>query len=252
MIEHPVVMVTGASKGIGAATAIAFAHAGFEVCVNYQHDRAGAEETVRQCEALGVRAFACQADVSDPGAVRDMFARCDAKLGPVTCLVNNAGIIGGASKLPDLIPENLRNTFATNVFGTIYCLQEAAQRMRRDQDGAGGTIINMSSIAATLGSPGEYVHYAASKGAVETLSIGAAKELGPLGIRVAAIRVGATDTDLHAREGNPDRPAAVAAVTPLGRIATPRDIAEAAVWLASPKAQFVSGTVLTVAGALAP
>ncbi len=250
--ERPVVLVTGASKGIGAETALAFAKAGYDVCVNYQHDEAGASRTVSKCLEHKGKAFASRADVSDPDSVDAMFAACDETLGPVSCLVNNAGIIGGATTLSELRPANLQATFATNVFGAIYCLQRAAQRMRIDRGGKGGTIINVSSIAATLGSPGEYVHYAASKAAVETLTIGAAKELGPLGIRVAAIRVGTTATDLHEREGNPDRPEKIAKVTPLGRIAQPRDIAQAAVWLGSPEASFVSGTVLTVAGGFTP
>ncbi|WP_425039463.1 SDR family oxidoreductase [Primorskyibacter sp. S187A] len=252
MTDRRIALVTGASKGIGAATAVLFARSGYDVCVNYRADAEGAKRTVSQCEAQGARALAVQADVSAPSEVASMFDTCDAELGRITCLINNAGIIGGASALDDLTPDALRDTFATNVFGTIYCLQEAIRRMRCDTGGAGGTIINMSSVAATMGSPGEYVHYAASKGAVETLTIGAGKELGPLGIRVAALRVGTTATDLHAREGNPDRPAAVAQATPLGRIATPDDIAEAALWLASRQAQFISGTVLTVAGALSP
>ena len=252
MKDRPIVLVTGASKGIGAATALAFAKVGYDVCVNYHGDAAGADATVARCDAEGVRAHAIQADVADRSAVSRLFAECDAALGPISCLVNNAGIIGGTSTLTDLDPDALAATFATNVFGLVYCLQEAAFRMGTDRGGVGGAIINMSSLAATLGSPGEYVHYAASKGAVETLTIGAGKELGPLGIRVSTIRVGTTATDLHAREGNPDRPATVAAATPMGRIATPEDIAQAAVWLASPMAGFVSGTVLTVAGGLSP
>ncbi|MFN3170357.1 MAG: SDR family oxidoreductase [Hyphomicrobiales bacterium] len=253
MTKRAVVLVTGASKGIGAATALAFSEAGYDVCVNYQRDGSGAAQTVAKCQANGVRAFAAQADVADKDAVTAMFAKCDDELGPVSCLVNNAGIIGGSTTLADLDEAALSATFATNVFGAVYCLQEALHRMRTDRGGAGGAIITMSSVAATLGSPGEYVHYAASKGALETLTIGAAKELGPLGIRVSAIRVGTTTaTDMHAREGNPDRPGVVAAATPLGRIANLGDIAEAALWLASPKAEFVSGTILTVAGGLAP
>ncbi len=250
--ERPVVIVTGASKGIGAEMALTFAKAGFDVGVNYHHDEAGASQTVAKCVEHKARAFALQADVSDPVSVEAMFTACDEALGPVSCLVNNAGIIGGATTLSELRPANLQATFATNVFGAIYCLQEAVQRMRSDRGGRGGATINVSSIAATLGSPGEYVHYAASKAAVETLTIGAAKELGPLGIRVAAIRVGTTATDLHQREGNPDRPEKIAKATPLGRIAQPRDIAQAALWLGSPEASFVSGTVLTVAGAFTP
>lgn len=252
MAKRPIVLVTGASKGIGAATAVAFSEAGYDVCVNYQSDGLGAAQIVAKCEANGVRAFAAQADVADKDDVTAMFTACDDELGPVSCLVNNAGIIGGSTTLADLDAAALSATFATNVFGAVYCLQEATHRMRTDRGGAGGAIITMSSVAATLGSPGEYVHYAASKGALETLTIGAAKELGPLGIRVSAIRVGTTATDMHAREGNPDRPNVVAAATPLGRIADPEDIAEAALWLASSKAEFVSGTILTVAGGLAP
>ncbi|MCV2881942.1 SDR family oxidoreductase [Actibacterium sp. XHP0104] len=245
-------LVTGASKGIGAATALAFAKEGYDVCVNYSSDRRGADETVAACRDAGVRAIAVGADVADQQAVRAMFDTCDELLGPVTCLVNNAGIIGGTSTLPDLAQEALRRTFEANLFGTVYCLQEAVKRMRTDQGGAGGAIVNMSSLAATLGSPGEYVHYAASKAAVETLTIGAGKELGPLGIRVNAIRVGTTATSMHEREGNPDRPRMVAEATPMGRIAQPQDIADAVVWLASPRSGFVSGTILTVAGGLAP
>jgi NAD(P)-dependent dehydrogenase (short-subunit alcohol dehydrogenase family) len=243
----PIVLITGASKGIGAATAVAFAQAGYDVCGNFHSDKTGADDTVARCQAAGARAVAIKADVADRHAVRRMFEDCDAALGPVRCLVNNAGIIGGSTSLESLTESALPSTFATNLFGAVYCLQEAIPRLRN-----GGAIVNISSVAATAGSPGEYVHYAASKGALETLTIGAAKELGPEGIRVAAIRVGTTATDIHDREGNPDRRGMVAAMTPLGRIAQPDDIAEAAVWLASPSAQFVSGTVLTVAGGLSP
>ncbi len=250
--NRPVALVTGASKGIGAAVARAFAAAGYDVCVNYRSDEMGANETVKHCEAAGARAIATQANVADSESVKSLFKTCDEKLGRVSCLVNNAGIIGGSTTLCDLKEDALLATFATNLHGTIYCLQEAARRMRTDAGGQGGAIVNISSVAAVLGSPGEYVHYAASKAAVETLSIGAAKELGPLGIRVTAIRVGTTSTDIHEREGNPGRPAMIAASTPLGRIACPDDIAEAAVWLASEKANFISGTILTVAGGLTP
>ncbi|SLN13406.1 Glucose 1-dehydrogenase 1 [Roseivivax jejudonensis] len=250
MANRPFVLVTGASKGIGAATALAFAKAGYDVCANYHRDDAGAAETVARCRGVGAGAFAVSANVAVRAEVLAMFDACDRTFGPLTCLVNNAGIIGGSAAVTEVSEEALTAAFATNVLGTVFCLQEAARRMRTDQGGVGGVIVNMSSVAAILGSPGEYVHYAASKGAVETLTIGAGKELRPLGIRVSAIRVGTTNTDLHAREGNPERPATVAAMTPLGRIAEPVDVAEAVVWLASPEAAFISGTVLTVAGGL--
>ncbi|MEM8794509.1 MAG: SDR family oxidoreductase [Pseudomonadota bacterium] len=252
MVDRPTVLITGASKGIGAATSIAFARAGYDVCVNYHHDAAGAAKTVAQCKGVGAQALAACANVGDRAAVARMFDICESSLGSVSCLVNNAGIIGGAATIIEVSEEALSGTFATNVFGAVFCLQEAARRMRTDRGGKGGVIINMSSIAAILGSPGEYVHYAASKGAIETLTVGAGKELGPLGIRVSAIRVGTTNTELHEREGNPERPASIAAMTPLGRIAEPEDIAEAALWLASPGAAFVSGTVLTISGGLVP
>lgn len=243
-----VALVTGASKGIGAETAIALAQAGYAVGVNYLSDAAGADHTVQACREAGVQAIAIQADVSDRAAVANMFKTCDTELGAVSCLVNNAGIIGGSATLDAVSESQISAAFATNVFGAFYCLQEAVTRMKRAQ---GSVIINMSSVAATMGSPGEYVHYAASKGAVETMTIGAAKELGADGIRVAGIRVGTTNTEIHQREGNPDRPAKVAAMTPLGRVAEPCDLADAVVWLASEKASFVSGTILTVAGGLA-
>ncbi len=252
MNNRPVVLVTGASKGIGASVARLFAKNGHDVCINYLSDEAGAREVAGVCEAAGARTALTRADVARPSDVREMFRECDRMLGPVACVVNNAGVIGGASSLAELSPTALSATFETNLFGTVYCIQEAIKRMSTALGGAGGAIINMSSVAATLGSPHEYVHYAASKGAVETLTIGAGKELAPLGIRVNAIRVGTTDTTIHAASGNPDRPRKIAAITPMGRIANPLDIAEAALWLASEQSRFVTGTCLTVAGGLTP
>ncbi len=252
MHSCPIVLVTGASKGIGREVAQQFAQSGYNICVNYNKDKTGAEETVAVCIAIGAKAVAVQADISNRESTRRLFTTCDRELGRLSCLVNNAGIIGGTATLSCVTEEALQSVFATNLFGAIYCIQEAIPRMSTQSGGPGGVIVNMSSVAASLGSPGEYVHYAASKGAVETLTIGAGKELGKFGIRVCGIRVGTTATEMHSREGNPDRPAMVASATPLGRIAVPSDIAEAAVWLASEKAGFVSGTILTVAGAIAP
>lgn len=247
---RPIAVITGASHGIGAATARLFAAEGYDVCISYLSDHEAAAAVVEECEATGARAIAVSGNVADRQDVETLFRACDEGLGPVSCLVNNAGIIGQAGRLHDLLPEDLERTFRVNVFGAMYCTQEAARRMSTAKGGQGGTMINMSSIAATLGSPNEYIHYAASKGALETISIGAGKELAAEGIRVNAIRVGTTNTRIHTEGGNPERPARIAAITPMGRIAEPEDIARAALWLASPGSGFVTGTVITVAGGL--
>lgn len=249
---RPLALVTGAGRGIGAATAIGAARAGHDVCIGYARDARSAEAVAERCRAEGVRALALRADVGEREAVRTLFARCERELGVPSLLVNNAGVIGGTARLLDVAPATLERVFAVNVFGTLWCLQEAAARMARSQGGAGGTVVNLSSVAATLGSPGEYVHYAASKGAVESLTIGAGKELAAEGIRVVAVRAGTTATEMHSREGNPERPALAARAAPLGRVATAEEIADAVLFLASERARFVTGTVLTVAGGLAP
>lgn len=247
---RPIVIVTGASHGIGAATARMFAAEGYDVCINYLSDTVAASEVVADCEAKGVRAIAVQGDVGKKEDIEALFRTCDEKLGRVTCLVNNAGIIGKAGKIEELQPDVLETAFRINVFGVMYCIQEAAKRMSTHKGGQGGTIVNMSSLAAFLGSPNEYVHYAATKGAVESITFGAGKELAPEGIRVNAIRVGTTNTRIHTQGGNPDRPARIAAVTPMGRIAEPDDIARAVLMLASPGSGFMTGTLITVAGGL--
>ncbi|MBU1317187.1 MAG: SDR family oxidoreductase [Alphaproteobacteria bacterium] len=247
---RPVALVTGASHGIGAATARLLAAEGYDLCINYLSDHEAAARVVSDCEAAGATAIAVPGNVGDQGDVRRVFLACDEALGPLSCLVNNAGIIGRACRMEDLLPEELERTFAVNTYGVVYCIQEAARRMSVRNGGKGGTIINMSSLAAMLGSPNEYVHYAASKGAVESITVGAGKELAADGIRVNAIRVGTTNTRIHAEGGNPQRPAKIAALTPMGRIAEPEDIAQAALWLASPGSGFVTGTVITVAGGL--
>lgn len=250
MADGRIALVTGASKGIGAEVARLFANNGYDVCINYLSDEKGAQAVAQTCEAFGVRALIVKADVSSKEGTTDLFKRCDEGLGAVSCLVNNAGIIGSSTLLETLSAEALSQTFETNVFGPIYCIQEAIKRMSTGHGGAGGTIVNMSSQAAVFGSAHEYVHYAASKGAIETLTIGAGKELASAGIRVNAIRVGTTDTTIHAANGNPDRVIRIAEMTPLGRIADAIDIAQAALWLASDQSKFVTGTTLTVAGGL--
>lgn len=250
MSNRPIALITGASKGIGASVAKLFAKNGFDICINYLSDEKSARSVAHSCEDAGARAIVVKADISRPNQVAELFLRCDNELGIVSCLVNNAGIIGSSTLLENLSADALSETFKTNVFGTLYCIQEAIKRMSTEHGGTSGTIINMSSLAAVRGSPNEYVHYAATKGAVETLTIGAGKELASAGIRVNAIRVGTTDTTIHASNGNPDRVKKIAAMTPLGRIADPIDIAEAALWLASDQSKFVTGTTLTVAGGL--
>jgi NAD(P)-dependent dehydrogenase (short-subunit alcohol dehydrogenase family) len=246
----PICIITGASHGIGAATAKLFAAEGYDICISYLSDDAAAADTVAACEDSGARAIAVRGDVGNRDDVLNLFAQCDERLGRVTCLINNAGIIGKAGKLVDLEPEALAATFQINVFGLIYCTQEATKRMSTKMGGTGGAIINMSSLAAYLGSPNEYIQYAATKGAVESITYGAGKELAPEGIRVNAIRVGTTNTRIHTEGGNPERPARIAAITPMGRIAEPIDIARAALWLASPGSGFVTATITTVSGGL--
>lgn len=247
---RPISIITGASHGIGSATAKLFAAEGHDICISYLSDDAAADEVVASCEALGSRAIAVRGDIGNRGDVLKLFEQCDARLGRVSCLINNAGVIGKAGRLVDLEPSTIERTFQVNVFGLTYCIQEAARRMSTRSGGTGGSIVNMSSLAAALGSPNEYIHYAATKGAVETITFGAGKELAPDGIRVNAIRVGTTNTRIHNQGGNPDRPARIASITPMGRIAEPDDIARAALWLASPGSGFVTGTLITVAGGL--
>lgn len=247
---RPIVIVTGASHGIGAATARLFAAEGYDVCINYLTDTAAASEVVETCKATGARAISVQGDIGKRDDILALFRACDDQLGRVACLVNNAGIIGKAGKIEELQPAVLEAAFRINVFGVVYCIQEAAKRMSMRKGGKGGAIVNMSSLAAFLGSPNEYVHYAATKGAVESITFGAGKELAPEGIRVNAIRVGTTNTRIHTNGGNPERPARIAALTPMGRIAEPDDIARAALMLASPGSGFMTGTLITVSGGL--
>lgn len=250
MSHKPIVLITGASKGIGAETAKLFASNGYDICINYLSDEKGANDVAKSCENLGARAITVRANIAQADEVADMFLTCDKELGTVSSLINNAGIIGSSSLIENLSQKALLETFETNVFGTVYCIQQAIKRMSTKHGGLGGTIVNMSSLAATLGSANEYVHYAASKGSIETLTIGAGKELAPFGIRVNAVRVGTTDTTIHAANGNPNRVKKIAQLTPMGKIADPIDIAEAALWLASDQSKFVTGTTLTVAGGL--
>jgi NAD(P)-dependent dehydrogenase (short-subunit alcohol dehydrogenase family) len=243
-----VVLVTGASRGIGRAVAIMLAQQGAALGVNYVRDIAAAEQTAADIERAGGRAVLLQGDVADEPAVLAMFDALEAACGPVDGLVNNAGIVAPPLPLAQMDVSRLRRMFDVNVLGAYLCAREAARRMSTDRGGRGGAIVNVSSAASRLGSPNEYVDYAGSKGAVDTMTIGLAKELGPRGIRVNAVRPGLIETDIHASGGQPQRAAVLGAQTPLGRAGTAEEVAHAIVWLLSDAASYVQGALLDVAG----
>ncbi|MCJ9428500.1 SDR family oxidoreductase [Kordiimonas marina] len=244
------VLVTGSSRGIGAATACLAAARGYDVCINYSRDAAAAEAVVQTCRQYGVRAMAIQADIADETQVVRMFELADEAFGPLGHLVNNAGILGTACRLEAAEGSMIGRVMAVNVVGAMLCAREAVRRMSVRRSGLGGSIVNVSSIAATLGSPGEYVHYAASKAALDTFTVGLAKEVGPEGIRVNSVQAGTVATTIHEASGNPDRPAMVAATAPLRKVGEPANIAEAVLWLMSDAASYATGAVLRVGGGL--
>jgi len=245
-----IVLITGASRGIGAAAARTAAKEGYDVCINYTSDSTAAGKVAKQCNAEGVRAIAVRCDIGNSTDITNLFETCDQELGRVTHLVNNAGIIGEACRLENADPEMIRRVFDVNIMGSMLCAQEAVRRMSTNNGGQGGVIVNISSIAATLGSPGEYIHYATSKAAIDGFTIGLSKEVGREGIRVNSIQAGTTNTEIHERTGNPDRPAMVANTAPLGRVAEPEDIAEAIMWLLSDKSSYATGAILRLGGGL--
>jgi NAD(P)-dependent dehydrogenase (short-subunit alcohol dehydrogenase family) len=244
----PVVLITGASRGIGAATARLAAARGFDVCVNYRTHQAMAERVVADIRASGRRAIAVAADVSQEADVVRLFETCDAELGRPVALVNNAGILETQMPVAHMSEARLRRVFATNAIGTILCAREAVRRMARSNGGHGGVIVNLSSMAARLGAPGEYVDYAASKGAVESLTIGLAREVADEGIRVNGVRPGVIDTDIHASGGEPRRVERVKATVPMRRGGTPEEVAHAILWLLSDEASYTTGTFIDVSG----
>ena len=243
-----VLVVTGASRGIGAATARLAAARGYAVAVNYSRDRAGAEAVAAAIEAAGGRAAALKADVSDERQVEGLFATAEAALGPVTALVNNAGFTGPTGRLDATSADIIRRVIDVNVFGTIWCCREAVRRMSTRHGGTGGAIVNLSSGAASIGSPGLYVWYAGTKGAVDSFTLGLAKEVARDGIRVNAVAPGFVNTRIHADSGMPSRLEDEAPREPLGRAAEPEEIAEPILWLLSPAASFTTGAILRVAG----
>ncbi|QTN26313.1 SDR family oxidoreductase [Rhodoferax sp. AJA081-3] len=244
----PVVLVTGGSRGIGAATALLAAEKGYAVAVNYTSNSLAADEVVRQIRAVGGNAITLQADVSVEAQVMAMFDKLDAKLGPLSCLVNNAGIVDVACRVDAMDWARLQRMFATNVLGSFVCAREAVKRMSTRHGGAGGSIVNVSSAAARLGGAGQYVDYAASKGAIDTFTIGLAKEVALEGIRVNAVRPGIIETDIHASGGQPDRARQLAPQVPMQRAGTAQEVAQAIVWLMGSDASYTTGTLVDVAG----
>jgi len=242
------VLITGASRGIGAATALLCAHAGWSVIVNYANDSAAAQGVVQAIRAAGGQALALRADVADAAQVSSMFQRIDAELPPLRGLVNNAGVIDAFIRVDRIEPERLQRMFAVNVFGSFYCAREAVRRMSTAHGGAGGAIVNVSSAAARLGSPGQYVDYAAAKGAIDTFTNGLAKEVAAEGIRVNAVRPGIIDTDIHASGGQPDRVRRLAPQLPMQRAGRADEVAQAVLWLLSDAASYTTGAILDVAG----
>ncbi len=242
------IIITGASRGIGAATAKLAAARGYAVCVNYRSNEIAANEVVAAIEAAGGRAIAVRADVSVEADILAMFARVDAELGPLAALVNNTGVNDRQSRLEAITAARLDRIFATNVKGPFLCAREAVKRMSARHGGEGGAIVNVSSAAARIGSPGEYVDYAASKGALETMTIGLAKEVAEEGIRVNAVRPGHIYTDIHASGGEPGRVDRVKAMVPMKRGGRPEEVAAAILWLLSGEASYVTGTILDVTG----
>ncbi len=245
---RPVLLITGAARGIGAATALLAAQAGYAVAVNYRANSLAADEVVRQIRAQGGTAMAVQADVAQEAQVLALFARVDAKLGPLSALVNNAGVVDVACRVEAMTVERLQRMFATNVIGSMVCAREAVRRMSTRHGGAGGAIVNLSSVAATLGSPGQYVDYAASKGAIDSFTIGLAREVADEGIRVNAVRPGVIDTEIHASGGQPERAGQLAASIPMRRAGRADEIASAILWLLSPQASYTTGAIVDVAG----
>jgi NAD(P)-dependent dehydrogenase (short-subunit alcohol dehydrogenase family) len=244
----PIALITGGSRGIGAATAICAARQGFAVAVNYTRDALAANRVVQQITQAGGQAIAVQADVADEAQILAMYQAIDAQLGPVSALVNNAGVVDVAARVDTMSAERIRRMFDINVLGTFLCTREALKRMSTRHGGKGGSIVNVSSVAARLGGPGQYVDYGASKGAIDTFTVGLAKEVATEGVRVNAVRPGIIETDIHASGGQPDRAREMAPLVPMQRAGNAEEVAQAIVWLLSAEASYVTGAHIDVAG----
>ena len=243
-----VVLVTGGARGIGAATAKLLAKNGYDVAVNFQSNITAAQKVVNEIKSMGRRAIGIRADVAKEADVVRLFEAVDEHMGPLWGLVNNAGITGRIGRLDDASAETIQSTMDINVVGALLCAREAVKRMSTKHEGQGGVIVNVSSVATTLGSPNTYVWYAASKAAIDAMTLGLGLEVAAEGVRVVGVAAGLTDTDLHAAGGDPNRARNLASAVPMGRVAQPADIAEAIVWMMSDEARYCTATTLRVGG----
>jgi NAD(P)-dependent dehydrogenase (short-subunit alcohol dehydrogenase family) len=245
---HKALLITGGGRGIGAATALLAAQQGWSVAVNYTAHSLAADEVVRAIRASGGTAMAVQADVADEAQVLSMFKRIDAKLGPLSGLVNNAGVVDVSERVDEMSVARWKRMFDINVIGTMLCAREAVRRMSTRHGGSGGAMVNVSSAASRLGSPGQYVDYAASKGAVDAFTIGLAKEVAAEGIRVNAVRPGLIETEIHASGGLPNRVKELQHLVPMQRGGSADEVAQAIVWLLSDAASYTTMSLLDVSG----
>lgn len=248
MAKKKILVITGGSRGIGAATARLAAAQGYAVCISYKSNRGAADEIVGAIRSAGGTAIAVQADVASEANVVRLFETVDRELGPVTALVNNAGILDRQMRVESMDASRLNRIFATNVTGSFLCAREAIRRMSKRHGGSGGAIVNLSSVASRLGAPEEYVDYAASKGAIDTMTIGLAKEVAADGIRVNAVRPGVIDTEIHASGGEPGRVQRVKESVPMKRGGEAGEVANAILWLLSDQASYTTGAIIDVTG----